>query len=386
MYLSSNDNKSIRCLKAVEVFFEEGNLDWMKLCGCCTDGAPAMIGSKSGFQTLVKKKSPQVKGMHCMIHRQSLASKTLPRSLENTLDEIIQIVNFVKGSALNSRLFKQLCAAMDADHQVLLYHTKVRWLSKGNVTERVFELRDELKIFCQEQNKLEFISCLDDAEWVMRLGYLTDIFGQLNKLNLQMQGRNTNIIKFVDSFKAFIDKLGNWKQKVALNNMSMFEKLDMVLDESNNEIPSSIQRDITAHLTALEDEFKCYFPEVTSNELDMVRNPFRFSVQRLPDVCQDEFLELKNDSTAKDAWEEKEATDFWALMQHSYPKVTEIAIRALLPFVSTYLCESGFSMLLNIKTKQRNKLDVEPDLRCAMSSTNPRIDQLVKDKNCHSSH
>ncbi|XP_067949676.1 zinc finger BED domain-containing protein 5-like [Watersipora subatra] len=102
-------------LRAVEVFFKAGNLDWAKLCGCCTSYVVAV--------------------------------RMVP---QGTLDEIIQIVNFIKESALNSRLFKQLCGGMDASHQVLLYHSEVRWLSKGNVTERVFELRDELKLFFQE--------------------------------------------------------------------------------------------------------------------------------------------------------------------------------------------------------------------------------------------
>ena len=48
--------KASDVLKAVEAFFGEGNLDWRKPCGRCTDGAPAMIGSNSGFQTLVKEK------------------------------------------------------------------------------------------------------------------------------------------------------------------------------------------------------------------------------------------------------------------------------------------------------------------------------------------
>ena len=36
-------------------FFETECLQWEKLCGVCTDGAPAMLGSKSGFQMKVKK-------------------------------------------------------------------------------------------------------------------------------------------------------------------------------------------------------------------------------------------------------------------------------------------------------------------------------------------
>ena len=36
-------------------FFEKEELSWSALTGICTDGAPAMLGSKLGFATLVKK-------------------------------------------------------------------------------------------------------------------------------------------------------------------------------------------------------------------------------------------------------------------------------------------------------------------------------------------
>ena len=68
--------------------------------------------------------------MHCMIHRQALAAKTLPESLQNVLDIVIKTVNFVKNSALNTRLFRKLCSEMNAEHLNLLYYTRFRWLSK----------------------------------------------------------------------------------------------------------------------------------------------------------------------------------------------------------------------------------------------------------------
>ena len=40
-----------------------------------------MLGSRSGFQMLVKDKSPEVTGIHCVIHRQTLACKTMPPQL-----------------------------------------------------------------------------------------------------------------------------------------------------------------------------------------------------------------------------------------------------------------------------------------------------------------
>ena len=43
----------------------------------CTYGVPAMLGSKSGFTTLVKHKNPEFTIIHCTIHRVALTSKTL---------------------------------------------------------------------------------------------------------------------------------------------------------------------------------------------------------------------------------------------------------------------------------------------------------------------
>ena len=70
----------------VENFFHKENISWASLCGVCTDGAPAMLGAKSGFQTLVKNKARNVVITHCFIHREELASKTLPDGLKCTFD------------------------------------------------------------------------------------------------------------------------------------------------------------------------------------------------------------------------------------------------------------------------------------------------------------
>ena len=73
--------------------------------------------------------------------------------------------------------------------------------------------------------------------------------------------------------------------------------------------------------------------------------------------------------------------DFWAEYLRIYKNVSSVAIRTLLPFSSTYLCESGFSALVSMKTKFRNKLECEANLRCAFSSTKARIKRLVSQNN-----
>ena len=79
-----------------------------------------------------------------MIHREALAAKTLPICLNIVLQDAVKIVNFVKNSALNTSLFRNICLEMDAVQKNLLYHTEVRWLSKGNVLKRILDLKDEI--------------------------------------------------------------------------------------------------------------------------------------------------------------------------------------------------------------------------------------------------
>ncbi len=119
----------------------------------------------------------------------------------------------------------------------------------------------------------------------------------------------------------------------------------------------------------------------------MVRNPFSdiLDITTIPSEVQDEFLDLKHDSSVKDLYEEKSLNVFWCSMHQSYPKVSEIALRLLLPFSTTYLCEFGFSTLQQIKNKSRNRLDADPDMRCALSVTQLRIRQLTEKKQCHPS-
>ena len=78
-------------LKVVSDFFTTEGFQLGERCGICTDAAPAMLGSCSGFWKLAKKHNPNVVGIHCMIHRQVLFSKTLPESLRVHLQTVINI-------------------------------------------------------------------------------------------------------------------------------------------------------------------------------------------------------------------------------------------------------------------------------------------------------
>ena len=77
-------------------FFENNNLSWVNLCGVCTDGAPAMIWSRSGFQVLVKHRAPAVKRCSLYNTPASESLKTLTEPLSNVLQLSISWVNYIK--------------------------------------------------------------------------------------------------------------------------------------------------------------------------------------------------------------------------------------------------------------------------------------------------
>ena len=71
---------------------------------------------------------------------------------------------------------------MNANHETLLSHKAVRWLSKGNVPARVYELRKEVEPFlkAQEYQNLPHLFIADG--FLLTLAYLVDIFEALNHL------------------------------------------------------------------------------------------------------------------------------------------------------------------------------------------------------------
>ena len=114
----------------------------------CTDGAPAMMGCNSGLRGFIKGDAPHITITHCMLQRHALVSKTLFSSLADVLKIVVETVNYVKGRPLNRPIFMQLCEQMDSEFKVLLYHSEVRWLSRGKDDKSRF-------LYC-EQNYWSF--------------------------------------------------------------------------------------------------------------------------------------------------------------------------------------------------------------------------------------
>lgn len=159
----------------VDSFMSENKIDWIHCVGVCTDGARSMSGCYSGLQALIRGKAPDAVWIHCIIHREALASQHLSVDLNEVLQTVINVVNFVKTRPQKARFFSKLCQDMGAEHTSLLFYSGTRWLSRGNVLSRIFELRQELYSYPEEENYVS-AKCFLDTDFLLKVAYLCDIF------------------------------------------------------------------------------------------------------------------------------------------------------------------------------------------------------------------
>ena len=73
-------------------------------------------------------------------------------------------------------------------------------------------------------------------------------------------------------------------------------------------------------------------------------------------------------------------------MKAEYLRLNDMAIKALLPFSSTYLCKAGFLTMTYLKGKCRNALNIQASLRVELPTIEPQSDKLIENKQAHTSY
>jgi len=152
-----------------------------------TDGSPSLTGRNI---RLLKRIDDHVKALdsdreliflHCIIHQEVLCKSVT--DLSHVVEPVVKTVNFIRARGLNHRQFIALLEDVSAEHGDVLYHTNVRWLSLGKVLKRVWDLKEEIRLFLEMKEKDAEYPQLKDAEWLSDFAFAVDIVGHLNELN-----------------------------------------------------------------------------------------------------------------------------------------------------------------------------------------------------------
>ncbi|KAK1901737.1 Zinc finger BED domain containing protein 5 [Dissostichus eleginoides] len=258
----------------------------------------------------------------------------------------------------------------------------------SGVAARIKEVAPEMRwTHCSIHREALAVKKMPDG--LNQLAYLSDIFSRLNDLNLGLQGLSINVFDVQDKINTMLKKLELFQIKVKAGDVSAFPALESFLSENELTLDDGVRDNMVAHLVSLRQQFRQYFPVMTEDN-SWMRSPFSMEASGLPKNLtvaeQESVIELSCDETLKPAFRKQSLVDFWIKQHREYPALSDKAVRFLLPFATTYLCEKGFSSLAVIKTKYRSRLNAEPDLRLKLTSIAPDIKGLCSRRQAQPSH
>ena len=127
------------------------------------------------------------------------------------MSKVVSSISFIKSRALNHRQFKEFLEDVEAEYGDLVYYCEVRWLSKGKMLKRFYDLRSEIFKFMEMKGKS--IPELSDDGWVRDLAFLVDFTSYLNHLNSKLQGKGQFIHQLHSHIKTFQNKIQLWEKE-----------------------------------------------------------------------------------------------------------------------------------------------------------------------------
>lgn len=365
----------------VNKFFTDHDLSWDKIVEANVDGAPAMMGRLNGFNGLLSRHHPHVSINHCIIHRQALASKDLSAKFGEIMKVCVTVINYIKAREVNCRMFRQLCVENDADHSVLLLYNTVRWLSRGKALERVFILREEIHEFLSEKGH-QHADEFGDQQFLSELALLVDILHHVNSVNTELQGRGKLIFDLHSSLRAFMKKLDVLQEQIKrqdFSNFPMFVEFIAMAACEFDDFPNQITELVT-YIGKLQCNFVERFPDMKA-EYTHITSPFQVDATKFDGKVALELSELQEDNDAKIIFNANDTVTFWfTLDDEKYPKLIEEAQKTLVRFGTTYVCEAGFSHMLQTKTKYRSRITdahLFDCLVCSLTTYEPRYEHIV---------
>lgn len=379
------DTKGISIFATLKTFLDTKHIPFNNIVACATDGAPAMVGRYRGFLAHLKTAVPGIFTVHCVAHRQHLVAKLLGEDLHSSLGTVIRAVNKIKCNSLNDRIFRQLCENNDEQHNRLILHTAVRWLSQGNSLARFAELFDSILQFFETNNDITFCEELKAAK--KDAFYLAGIFQKFNEINLKLQGQCVTLIDSKKVILTFIQRLALYRQNILRREFYQFPMLDSVSEEVNIDDINKFSN----HLNLLEADMSTRFCDLIQLQVPAwMIDPLKANVLDAEVQIQEELIELQNDDIAHALYNKGGYIQIWQRKEMStlYPHLWQKMRLLILPFPTSYLVECGFSAATNLLTKQRYNLDIAKrgDLRLHLTHLKPDIKSLASKHQAQGSH
>ncbi|GBN50946.1 General transcription factor II-I repeat domain-containing protein 2A [Araneus ventricosus] len=280
-------------------------------------------------------------------------------------------------------------------------YNNVRWLSRENVLRRFVDCLEEIRLFMQNEGKIEQYPQLLDVMWLSKLKFFTDTCQRFSELNVKLQGTNKTIIVMIHLIRAFDAKLHVFRNDIITRNYKYFPNLkqnindldihekpgeETVTEEFISVIYSSIN-EFSARFSQfkeLSEILKFVYPEVISfdklnlsqfNWLEIEEFEMQLIDFQSSSIWIQKFIETRKElelneterltsNISKNA--NNKILETWYSLPDTFNCLKKLARAILIIFSSTYACESLFSEMNNIKDSLRNRLADDFNSACSL--------------------
>ena len=388
-------------------------LDFNKLVGITTDGAPSMIGKNEGFLGHVFKNFKLknfVAAIHCFVHQENLIPKLFDTDKDKTfrllMEQVSSLCKYILSHDVH-RFFPKFLEAMKGEGEVVEFddlklYCAVRWLSRADVLNRVASLLPHISNFLKQREKFNEFNYIETDVWINNLFFLCDTVSIFAKLNKCLQGKNQDLYFFYITINGF---LKTFKRKIVEfeNGFNLSKSFPMLSTRTGWDKSYYSQ-----WLNKLVKKYENSFIELSKLYpiILFYENPFSEQFEDVlfynkvislfkenSDNFESEFDTFRGDENLRQLFKtENNKFNCWKQVQSKkiFPQMINSILKLNSLFSSTYICESIFSVLHSMHNKSRSRLEtnINKQLKCALTKYNPNFNNIVNKyrKQFHPSH
>ncbi|XP_071397542.1 zinc finger BED domain-containing protein 5-like [Centroberyx affinis] len=328
------DTKGQTIFNALYAHLQEKSIPITNILACATDGAPSMVGRYRGFTALLKEQVPHVLTVHCVLHRHNLVAKSKSPPLHESLNVAV----------------------------------------KGNCLARFCELFDSIVEFLEEVD-----AALGEKVSSSRcdIMYLADFFEKMNEVTLKLQGNGVTLVQCKAVIHSLTSRLDLYKQSIGRRQFAHFPQLTKV-SEALTDDRLLIYID---HLRMVKADMEIRFRDLLNLDVPVwVVQPFQADVTECEPAVQEHLIDIQCDDEAQATFRTSGWGSMWVKYAQRYPALWEKTRLLLLAFPTTYLVEQGFSQVLHMQSKYRNRLDLMASgaLWLKLTSLQPAVKKLAE--------
>ena len=415
--LEVNDCTAKGIFDSLVHYFQQQKIPFENLVGFASDNASVMMGKKGGVQFLLKQKVPSLYIQGCVCHSMHLCASKACLELPNELEDLARsIYTYISNSPKRLGEFKEFQTFTNTDPRKILHVSCTRWLSLEQVTKRILDQWPALTLYFTSAALEDNVKSADvilnqllNPVNKMYYAFLAFVLPLVNKVNLEFQAENFRIHKLRSSISLSVKGIlgyfvkreiikKNELQKINIKDPSIYlniegiyhgTKAETVYLENTSEITDIMLKEfriraLNFYVELTKQMFVRFFSNDSFKTLELVEAmdpdnvaegkplsivPLALKFKHIipeddHESLNAEWRELTLDDVGQ--VDEKEPEKFWyniSLKRNGdkcrYPLLSKLMFALLALPHSSACAERIFSLLNNIKTKNRSCLKTD---------------------------